>query len=89
MHHHHLLPLLDPKDDTRFNYDGWSTYISFVYVRGRSEPDRPRIESIETGYDFVNVSWRPSAEEPSTNPASEFVVEYQLLHGRSAIAVHL
>jgi len=33
------------------------------------------------GYDFVNVSWRSSDEEPSTNPASEFVVEYQLQHG--------
>jgi len=45
------------------------------------EPDRPRIENVETGYDFVNVSWRSSAEEPGTNPASEFVVEYQLLSG--------
>jgi len=42
------------------------------------EPDKPLIENIEMGYDFVNVSWRSSVEEPSTNPASEFVVEYQL-----------
>jgi len=39
------------------------------------------------GYDFVNVSWRSSAEEPSTNPASEFIVEYQLQHGTSAYRV--
>jgi len=50
-------------------------------VHGCSEPDRPRIENVQTGFDFVNVSWRSSDEEPSTNPASEFVVEYQLQSG--------
>jgi len=59
--------------------------LSTIARRCYLEPDKPLIENIEMGYDFVNVSWRSSVDEPSTNPASEFVVEYQLQHGAALV----
>ena len=38
--------------------------------------DKPYIDGIEIGENFVVVSWNPSTYPPS-NPASEFVVEYR------------
>jgi len=38
--------------------------------------DKPDIEKIDKGENFLVVSWKPSADSPS-NPASEFVVEYR------------
>ena len=41
-----------------------------------SDVDKPYIDNIEHGENFVVVSWKPSTDRPS-NPASEFVVEYR------------
>jgi len=38
--------------------------------------DKPYIDNIEVGEDYVIVSWKPSSDRPS-NPGSEFVVEYR------------
>ena len=42
----------------------------------RADVDKPYIDNIEIGEDFVIVSWKPSSDPPS-NPASEFTVEYR------------
>jgi len=38
--------------------------------------DKPYINDIEVGENYVVVSWKPSTDPPS-NPASEFIVEYR------------
>jgi hypothetical protein len=77
--------LFDLRDDSVYIITIWALtaagrgvekVISEVTVPS-SEPDRPAIANLDTGYDFLNVSWRPSGDEPS-NPASAFLVEYQL-----------
>jgi len=50
--------------------------ISFSFYV--TEPDKPSIDILESGYDFVNVSWLPSGAGPPKDPGCDFIVEYKL-----------
>jgi len=39
------------------------------------------ITGLETGEDFVNVSWSPTSEDSDDNPGHKFAIEYKK-HGQ-------
>ena len=62
---------------TKIKIDLFSNVSEFWFFFFYPVPDQPSIHSIESGYDFANVSWLPSGKQSSRSPGREFFIEYR------------